>query len=66
MSANSHTHTQSALQVVFLAPAWTAYYLQPRDYSATPKASDLTPGGEHDPPGEGRGREEEEEEEGWG
>lgn len=38
----------TALQVVFLTPGWTAYYLQPRDYSATLKASDLTR--EHDPP----------------
>lgn len=41
------THTQSAMRVVFLAPGWTGYYLQPRDYSATLKASDLTR--EHDP-----------------
>lgn len=32
---------------VFLTPGWTVYYLQPRDYSATLKASDLTR--EHDP-----------------
>lgn len=43
VSANTHT----ALQVVFLTPGWTVYYLQPRDYPATLKARDLTR--EHDP-----------------
>lgn len=34
-----HTHTHT---VVFFAPGWTEYYLQPRDYSVTLKARDLT------------------------
>lgn len=45
----THTHAQTHTEcVVFFAPGWTVYYLQPRDYSVTLKAKDLT--WEQDPP----------------